>query len=529
MRFLAPAAFAFALALASTPAALAQAPRAPPPAATTAPPAETLAIGHRDIITFRATVLGYTPHDRALGARHRLLQAYDADSRLKLSLRQVAEGTQVLADGATMFIIVEADANGPAGETAAALGAQAVHQLQTIVDELHERTDGPALMQAAGYAVVATLAWILVVRVILAVGRRVRLWAWRFAGEKVRHVTVSGQQLIAGSYVTRAAIQLVMLAQWLAIAAVTFMWLNAVLLAFPHTRSWGEGLAKQLGDTLTSIGVAALESIPGLATVVLIFFLARLVVSAGKGFFERAGRSKTGVGGIDRDTAEPTSMLFTGLVWILAVVMAYPYFPGSGSPAFQGLSVLLGLLVTIGGSSTVGQGMSGLILMYSRAFRVGEYVRIDKVEGVVTRFTLFTVRLRTDAGEIVILPNSYVASQSPINLSREHAEGAFLVDATATIGYDTPWRQVHEMLLEAAKRTPELATDPKPFVMQTALSDFYPEYRLVAATRPELRPLRAQVRSALHANIQDVFAEAGVQIMSPHYMVDPAAAKIPAR
>jgi small-conductance mechanosensitive channel len=519
---------AFTLTLASTPAAFAQTTRPAPPAAM-APPAETLAIGHRDIVTFRATVLGYTPHDRALGARHRLLQAYDTNARLKLSLRQVAEGTQVLADGATMFIVVEGDANATAGETAAGLGAEAVRRLQTVVDERHERTDGQALAQAAGFAVVATLTWILVVRVILAASRRLRLWAWRFAEKKVRNVTVSGQQLIAGSYVTRASIQLVMLAQWVAIAAITFMWLNAVLLAFPHTRSWGEGLARQLGDTLASLGVAALESIPGLATVVLIFFLARLVVSAGRGFFERAGQSKVGVGGIDRDTAAPTATLFTGLVWILAVVMAYPYFPGSGSPAFQGLSVLLGLLVTIGGSSTVGQGMSGLILMYSRAFRVGEYVRVDKVEGVVTRFTLFTVRLRTDTGEVVILPNSYVASQSPINLSREHAEGAFLVDATATIGYDTPWRQVHEMLLEAAKRTPELATDPKPFVIQTALSDFYPEYRLVAVTRPELRLYRAQVRSALIANIQDVFAERGVQIMSPHYMADPAAGKIPAR
>ena len=529
MGFFAHAAFAFALGLAGTQPAFAQAPRTAQQPATSAPPADTLAIGHRDIVTFRVPVLGYSPHERSQGARHRLLQAYDLNPRLKLSLRQVAEGTQVVADGATMFIIVEGDANAPAGETAAGLGAEAVHRMQTIIDELHERTDGPALAQAGGFAVVATLVWILVVRLIFAGGRRLRLWVLRFAGEKAHHVKVAGQPLLTASYVTHALIQVVMIAQWLVIAAVTFVWLNAVLLAFPQTRSWGEGLAKQLGETLASIGIAALESIPGLATVMLIFFVARLVVSVGKGFFERAAHSKDKIGGVDRDTAAPTAMLFTGLVWILAVVMAYPYFPGSGTPAFQGLSVLLGLLVTIGGSSTVGQGMSGLILMYSRAFRVGEYVRIGGIEGVVTHFTLFTMRLRTDAGEIVILPNSYVASQSPINLSREHAEGAFLVDATATIGYDTPWRQVHEMLLEAAKRTPELAEDPKPFVVQTALSDFYPEYRLVAVTRPELQLRRAQVRSALHANIQDVFAERGVQIMSPHYMADPAAEKIPAR
>jgi len=188
--------------------------------------------------------------------------------------------------------------------------------------------------------------------------------------------------------------------------------------------------------------------------------------------------------------------------------------------------VLIGLMVSIGASSIVGQAVSGLILMYTRAFRVGEYVRVGDTEGTVTALGSFTTRIRTGLGEEVLLPNSYALQNTTRNYSRIVEGDGFVVNTGVTIGYSTPWRQVHAMLEEAARRTKDIASEPAPRVRQTALSDFYVEYRLIAYSTAELAAQRIDVLNELHANIQDVFNEHGVQIMSPHYMTDPVAPQV---
>jgi small-conductance mechanosensitive channel len=174
----------------------------------------------------------------------------------------------------------------------------------------------------------------------------------------------------------------------------------------------------------------------------------------------------------------------------------------------------------------VGQAASGLILMYTRTFRPGEYVRIGEHEGTIVEMGMFTTRIRTGLGEELTVPNTFALSLVSKNYSRAVKGAGFVLDTTVTIGYDAPWRQVHAMLVEAAVRTPGVLSVPAPHVFQTALSDFYVEYRLVCQAVPsEPRP-RAELLSVLHANVQDVFNEYGVQIMSPHYLGDPADAKI---
>lgn len=178
------------------------------------------------------------------------------------------------------------------------------------------------------------------------------------------------------------------------------------------------------------------------------------------------------------------------------------------------------LMLSIGASGVVGQAASGLIMIYSRALREGEYVKIGDIAGVVTSIGIFSTKIKTSSGEEVNVPNANIVSTNTVNSSRL-AEGKGLVLHTSvTIGYNSPWRQVHAMLLSAAERTPGVCSKPKPYVMQTALSDFYVEYRLcVQIERPEIRRVTL---TALHANIQDIFNEFEVQIMSPHYETDPA-------
>jgi small-conductance mechanosensitive channel len=205
---------------------------------------------------------------------------------------------------------------------------------------------------------------------------------------------------------------------------------------------------------------------------------------------------------------------------MLALVMIYPYLPGSNSPVFRGISVFVGLVVSFGGSGVVGQYLSGLVIMYSRALRVGDYVRVAEHEGVVVALGMLSTKLRTNKREEVNIPNNLLVSTTTKNFSRLAGTEGVILYTTITIGYDAPWRQIHAMLIEAARRTPGLHAEPPPFVNQTALSDFYVEYQLNAhLERPEKR---IRVLAGLHANIQDVFNEHGVQIMSPHYEADPA-------
>ena len=245
-----------------------------------------------------------------------------------------------------------------------------------------------------------------------------------------------------------------------------------------------------------------------------------------RSLFFRIEHGQLGVGWMSRDAAGPTRRVATWVVWIFALAMAYPYLPGAETEAFKGMSVLVGLMLSLGASSFVGQVAGGLILTYSGMLRRGEYVRIGEHEGTVVAVGAFNTRIRTGLGEEITLPNSVIVNSPTKNYSREVEGPGYIMDTVVTIGYDTPWRQVEAMLIEAARRTPDVLQQPAPRVFQTALSDYYPEYRLVCQAIPEQPRPRADILSALHANIQDVFNEHGVQIMSPHYVMDPGHEKV---
>ena len=313
---------------------------------------------------------------------------------------------------------------------------------------------------------------------------------------------------------------------WLLALVASYTWVTFALLQFPYTRAWGESLETFLLETLGNVAGAILSAIPGLLIVVIVVLLARFAVKLSRLFFDRVEGGRVRVRWIDRDTAKPTRRIATVVIWLFALAMAYPYLPGAQTDAFKGLSVLVGLMVSIGGASVVGQAASGLILMYSRSIRPGEYVRIGQSEGTVRELGMFATKLMTAGGEEVVLPNSYVLGQTTHNMSRM-ARGGIVLDTSVTIGYDTPWRQVHAMLEEAARRTDGVLEEPAPLVLQTALSDFYIHYRLIARVDGERS--RPKTLSALLANIQDVFNEYGVQIMSPNYVADPGQPKLVAK
>jgi small-conductance mechanosensitive channel len=267
-----------------------------------------------------------------------------------------------------------------------------------------------------------------------------------------------------------------------------------------------------------------MHGIPGLLFVILILLIARLIVRVVRAFFVNVQEGHIQVGWVDQTTARPTERLASTVIWLFALVAAYPYLPGSGSEAFKGIGVFVGLMLSIGASGIVNQAVSGLMLMYTRAFRPGEFVQIGEHEGVVRSVGFVNTRLETLRHEEVIIPNSVIAQTTTRNYSRLAADGGVRLATKVTIGYDTPWRQVQAMLMMAADRTTHASKEPPPRVLQTALHDFYVEYTLLYSVVDPTQRMLAMTE--LHGHIQDVFNEHGVQIMSPNYEADPAGPKI---
>jgi small-conductance mechanosensitive channel len=254
--------------------------------------------------------------------------------------------------------------------------------------------------------------------------------------------------------------------------------------------------------------------------VALIFFVTRFIVRVVRAFFDGVQAGRIHVAWIDETTARPTGRLLTAIIWLFALVAAYPYIPGSDSEAFKGIGVFVGLMLSIGASGVVNQAVSGLMLMYTKALRPGEFVQIGETEGTVVSVGFLTTRVETLRNVEGTLPNAYLAGNVTRNFSRLAINGGMRLPTSVTIGYDTPWRQVHAMLTMAAERTSRISKDPAPRVLQTALQDFYVEYTLVVCIADP--KLKVGVLNELHAHIQDVFNEYGVQIMSPNYEPDPA-------
>jgi small-conductance mechanosensitive channel len=297
-----------------------------------------------------------------------------------------------------------------------------------------------------------------------------------------------------------------------------------VLRSFPYTRPWGESLRGFLVGRLVWIAEGILHALPAIFTVALIVVVTRFVIRLVNLLFRGAEEGRFTVPGIYPETVAPTRKLVTALLWLFALVVSYPYLPGSGTDAFKGVSVFVGLMISLGSSGLVNQVMSGFTVTYSRALRIGDFVRVGDIEGTVTQIGTLSTKVETARREEVTIPNQVLVSQTVTNFSRNADSVGVYTPTSVTIGYDTPWRQVRALLLLAASRTEGVRGDPSPNVLQTALEDFYVRYTLVVALEDQRR--RAVTLDRLHANIQDAFNEHGVQIMSPNYEADPEGQKI---
>ena len=300
--------------------------------------------------------------------------------------------------------------------------------------------------------------------------------------------------------------------------ALAYLYAAFVLKLFPWTRPWGETLGIVLVTSVSRVGAALLAAIPSLAVLLAIFIVTRSLSRLVRAFFGAVRDGRVVLLGLHPETAEPSRRIIVVLLWMIALVVAYPYVPGSGSVAFKGISVITGVLFTLGSAGLVGQAMSGLVLMYSRSFRVGDFIQTGGIQGTVVELGLLSTRLRTPKNEFVTLPNNVVVGGAVTDYTAAARHGsALLVYSSVTIGYDTPWRRVHELLIAAAGQTAGIRAEPPAFVLQKALDDSYVEYQLNAAIDATEAAELPWIYGRLHAAIQDAFWAAGVEIMSPTY------------
>lgn len=285
---------------------------------------------------------------------------------------------------------------------------------------------------------------------------------------------------------------------------------------FPQTKGLAYQIFSYIWNPIKNILVGIVDYIPNLFAILIICFAVKYLVRLVHYLSREVEAGRLKFGGFYPDWAMPTYHIIRFLLYAFMIAMIYPYLPGAKNGVFQGISVFVGLIISLGSSTVIGNVIAGLVITYMRPFKLGDRIQLNDTTGNVIDKTPLVTRIKTPKNEVVTIPNSFIMSSHTVNYSASAREYGLIIHSEVTIGYDVPWRQVHQLLIEAALNTPGVIDDPRPFVLETSLSDWYPVYQINAYIR-EADKL-AQIYSDLHQNIQDRFNEAGVEIMSPHYM-----------
>jgi small-conductance mechanosensitive channel len=388
------------------------------------------------------------------------------------------------------------------------------------------RTDrsAPVLMQRALYALGATALLLALLWGVRRMFRWLLKWSEENVQQSVEQLASKSHQLIQAGPIWTLISGLFRLLRAAVYLLLAYFYLNSVLGFFPWSRPVAKVLFRLIVDPLASLWLGFLNALPSLAFLVVLWIVIRYLLKLIRAFFRGVGRGRIKLEGFDPDWATPTYKIVRVIVIAFALVIAYPYIPGSDSAAFKGVTVFAGVLLSLGSSSFIANSIAGLSMTYRAAFREGDRIKVGDVVGTVEEIKLMVTKVRTPKNEQVVIPNSSILNDNVTNYSHMARRGGVILHTVVSIGYDTPWRQVEALLLLATERTEGLLKEPPPFVLQQSLGDFAVNYELNAHCKDEHR--MPALYSALHANIQDVFNEHGVQIMSPAYEADPAGPKI---
>jgi small-conductance mechanosensitive channel len=444
--------------------------------------------------------------------------AIPADS---VQVREDGDLTRIVAGETSLMAIADFDADGASRQRTAEFIRQ---YMVRAIGEWREAREPRVLIANTAYAVMFTL----LAAALLYLLRRVRRWLigrlrprFESAASKLNIQTL---QLVQSRQVWSAVAGLVIATSTVTGLIIAYLYFSTVLGLYPWTRPLAGRLISLFIDPLRVMGLSLLAEIPNIVFVVLVVLMTRYVLKAMILVADGVQQGTIQFQDFDPEWAQPTYRIARILVVAFAVVVAYPYIPGSQSQAFKGVSLFLGLVFSLGSSSVISNVIAGYTMTYRRAFRIGDRIQVGDLTGFVSQMSVLVTRLRSPKNEEIVVPNSEILSKPVINYSALARAEGLILHTTVGIGYETPWRQVEAMLREAAARTPGLEREPPPFVLQKALGDFCVSYEINAFCRDATA--LGRVYTELHQNILDVFNEHGVQIMTPSYEGDPAEPKI---
>jgi small-conductance mechanosensitive channel len=331
----------------------------------------------------------------------------------------------------------------------------------------------------------------------------------------IKNLSFKNYTFLTAEQIMYVVVFLLKIFRWMVYAVFLYLTLPIIFSIFPFTRGWADQLFQLIWSPFKGILLAIWDYLPNLFKVLVIYFVMKYVIRFVKYMFSEIASEKLRLSGFYPDWAMPTFNILKFILYAFMFVLIFPYLPGSGSDIFKGVSIFIGVLFSLGSSTAIANMVAGLVITYMRPFKIGDRIKIGEVTGDVLEKTLLVTRVKTTKNEVITIPNSSVLSGNTTNYTIEANEKGLIIHTTVTIGYDVPWKSMHQVLIDAALRVDMIVKEPAPFVLQTSLDDFYVSYEINAYTKEANK--QAAIYSNLHQNIQDVCNERGIEILSPHY------------
>lgn len=390
---------------------------------------------------------------------------------------------------------------------------------KTIVDKLkvmHKEHNYAQLSKQILFFILVLLGQFLLFRLIMWGYNKLKLRIQSIKDTKLKPIFIQDNEILNTQKQVNILVFLANMLRYLLLLVLFILTIPLLFSIFPQTKPLAIKILLYMWNPLKGILKDGVDYIPNLFTILIIYLVIRYVIK-GLGYLARElDDERLKIRNFYPDWAMPTYQIIRFLLYAFMIAMIYPYLPGSDSGVFQGISVFVGLIVSLGSTTVIGNIIAGLVITYMRPFKIGDRIKLNDTVGNVEEKTAFVTRLRTPKNEVVTIPNSFIMSSHTINYSVSARQYGLIIHSEVTIGYDAPWRTVNQLLIDAALVTPGVEQEPKPFVLETSLNDWYPVYQINAYIKDANQ--MADIYSALHENIQDFFNKAGVEIMSPQYV-----------
>ena len=440
-----------------------------------------------------------------------------------IKIIELEDRTNLTLNGQILMSIVEVDATHE-GISREILAVLVKNKIKEAVDKYRIEREPKQLLINTVKAIVATVLLLLILFILVRLFRRFNLFIEAKLKARIEGLESKSSKLIQANQLWYALKGFISLIKVITILILFQIYLTYVLSLYPWTAPFAGKVVGFIVEPLSAFGLSVLAFLPDLGFLIIIILVTRYLLKIAKLFFSGISQGTISFLNFEKDWAIPTYRIIRVLIIIFSIVIAYPYIPGSDSDAFKGISVLLGLMISLGSSSVIGNMIAGYTLIYRRTFKVGDRVKIDEHIGTVVEMKMFVTRLRSLKNEEIVIPNSNIVGGTVINYNSLSKGKGLILHTTVGIGYETPWRQVEQMLLIAAEKTEGLLKNPPPFVLQKKLADFAVDYEInVYCDSPEMM---MHYYTELHKNILDVFNEYNVQIMTPAYEGDPEQPKV---